>query len=164
MDFSLSGNFDFATIPSRNRPVNIRGELLKLPWVICRFSRRQPGWLDFRANSPIFHHRMLRGTCTEISNWKFGNGLPSTGSSKVLQRCRTSRMLASRRSGTKARAWHKDGYIAGVNATIELTCSLTSQSSYTLPIFCCDSQSHKLTLLQSNTIKVIWNPPFWLWS
>jgi hypothetical protein len=25
----------------------------------------------------------------------------------------------------------------------------------TLPIFCCDSQSHKLTLLQSNTIKVI---------
>ena len=64
-------------------------------------------------------------------------------------------------AGTKARAWHKDGYIAGVNATIELTCSLTSQSSYTLPIFCCDSQSHKLTLLQSNTIKVIWNPPFW---
>jgi hypothetical protein len=32
---------------------------------------------------------------------------------------------------------------------------LTSQSSYTLPIFCCDSQSHKLTLLQSNTIRVI---------
>jgi hypothetical protein len=93
-EFSLLGNFDFATIPSRNRPVNIRGELLKLPWVICRISRRQPGWLDFRANSLIFHHRMLRGTCTEISNWNFGNGFPSTDSSKVLQRCRTSRMLA----------------------------------------------------------------------
>ena len=57
--------------------------------------------LDFRANSPIFHHRMLRGTCTEISNWKFGNGLPSTDSSKVLQRCRTSRMLALGGAGQK---------------------------------------------------------------
>ena len=100
-EFSLLGNFDFATIPSKNSPVNIRGELLKLPWVICRFSCRQPGWLDFRANSPIFHHRMLRGTCTEISNRKFGNGLPSTGSSKVLQRCRTSRMLALGGAGQK---------------------------------------------------------------
>jgi len=27
-EFSLMGNLDFATIPSKNRPVNIRGELL----------------------------------------------------------------------------------------------------------------------------------------
>jgi hypothetical protein len=75
--------------------------LLKLLWVICRFSCRQPGWLDSRTNSPIFHHCMLRGTCTEISNRKFGLGLPSTDSSKVLQRCRTSRMLALGGAGQK---------------------------------------------------------------
>jgi hypothetical protein len=44
--FSLSGNFDFATILSRNRPVNIRGELLELLWVICRFLVASPAdWI-----------------------------------------------------------------------------------------------------------------------
>ena len=105
------------------------GYLLKLPWVICRISCRQPGWLDFRAISPIFHHRMLGGHAPKFPTGNLATAFPLQIHLKCCNDARLAGCWLLGGAGTKARAWNKDGYIVGVNATIELTCSLTSQKS-----------------------------------
>jgi hypothetical protein len=59
--------FRFAAILSRNRPVNIRGGVTQITSGLFVVFSSPARLIGFCANSPISHHCMLRGTCTEIS-------------------------------------------------------------------------------------------------
>ena len=100
MYFSLSG-ISICWVLSRNRPVIIRGGVTQITlglfvvflvaspadWILREFSN----FSSLHATGDM--HRYFR-----MEIW---NGFPSTGSSKVLRRCRTSRMLAPGGVGQK---------------------------------------------------------------
>jgi hypothetical protein len=100
MYFSLSG-ISICWVLSRNLPVNIRGGVTQITlglfvvflvaspadWILREFSN----FSSLHATGDM--HRYFR-----MEIW---NGFPSTGSSKVLRRCRTSRMLAPGGVGQK---------------------------------------------------------------
>ena len=100
MYFSLSG-ISICWVLSRNLPVNIRGGVTQITlglfvvflvaspadWILRRF----PNFSSLHATGDM--HRYFR-----MEIW---NGFPSTDSSKVLRRCRTSRMLAPGGVGQK---------------------------------------------------------------
>ena len=80
------GNLDFATFPSKKSTRKYTGGVIYSNYhgLFVVFLVASPADWIFARILQFFITACYGGTCTEISNWKFGNGLPFTGSSNVL--------------------------------------------------------------------------------
>jgi hypothetical protein len=125
------GRLDFAKIPLKNRPVNIRGELFTQNYrgLFVVFLVASPADWIFAQVLQFFITACYGGHAPKFPTGNLGTAFPLHVHLKCCNDAGLAGCWLLGGVGTKARAWHKDGYIASVNATIELTCSLTSQSS-----------------------------------